>query len=359
MITRPTVKRTSHRLTWRPGVNQRTTRGFIRMGGTGAPSLAQHFLNSISAHFSTTIWPHRAWRGGAYNPLRVSDLEFEPSSPGLFVRPKGGRLSMAIKAEGVTRATEARRKEQAQYWVYFDGEFKRYSDARLGLMTHALHYGTGVFEGIRGYWSAEHEQLFVLKLREHFRRMQNSVKVLKLKIPISLDELCSTSIELIRRNNFRQDVYIRPIDFKSSEEIGVRLHNLKDSFAIYVSPFGNYVDIERGIRCMVSSWRRIDDNAAPARSKITGIYVNSALAKTEAMQNGFDEAIMLTHDGHVCEGSAENIFLGMGGELVTPAPSENILLGITRDTVMALARREFGMRTCERQVDRTELYSAD
>jgi branched-chain amino acid aminotransferase len=168
---------------------------------------------------------------------------------------------MAIKAEGVTRAIEARRKEQAQYWVYLDGEYKRYGDARLGLMTHALHYGTGVFEGIRGYWSPEHEQLFILKLREHYRRMQNSVKVLKLKIPSSLDELCSTTVELIRRNNFRQDVYIRPLAFKSSEEIGVRLHNLKDSFAIYVTPFGDYVDVERGIRCMVSSWRRVDDNA--------------------------------------------------------------------------------------------------
>ncbi len=178
---------------------------------------------------------------------------------------------MAIKAEGITRAAEARKKEQAQYWVFLDGEFKRYADAQLGLMTHALHYGTGVFEGIRGYWSSEHEQLFILKLREHYARLQRSVKVLKLKIPISLDELCKTSIELVRKNNFRQDIYIRPLAFKSSEEIGVRLHNLKDSFAIYVTPFGNYVDIERGIRCMVSTWRRIDDNAAPARAKITGI----------------------------------------------------------------------------------------
>ena len=143
---------------------------------------------------------------------------------------------MAIKAEGITRAAEARRKEQAQYWVFLDGEFKRYADARLGLMTHALHYGTGVFEGIRGYWSSEHEQLFILKLREHYARLQRSVKVLRLKIPISLDELCKTSIELVRKNNFRQDVYIRPLAFKSSEEIGVRLHNLRDSFAIYVTP---------------------------------------------------------------------------------------------------------------------------
>jgi branched-chain amino acid aminotransferase len=266
---------------------------------------------------------------------------------------------MAIKAEGVTRTADARRKEQAQYWVWFDGEFKRYGEARLGLMTHALHYGTGVFEGIRGYWSPEHEQLFVLKLREHFARMQRSVKVLKLEIPASLDELCATSIELIRKNNFRQDVYIRPLAFKSSEEIGVRLHNLKDSFAIYVTPFGNYVDIERGISCMVSSWRRIDDNVAPARAKITGTYVNSALAKTEAMENGFDEAIMLTHDGHVCEGSAENIFLLRDGQVVTPPTTDNILEGLTRLAMIELLRNELDLPVLERSIDRSELYVAD
>ena len=266
---------------------------------------------------------------------------------------------MAIKAEGVTRASEGRRKEQGQYWVYLDGEVKRYADAKVGLMTHALQYGTGVFEGIRGYWSPEHEQLFVLKLREHYRRMQNSVKLLKLKIPMNLDELCETSIELIRRNNFRQDVYIRPFAFKSSEEIGVRLHNLKDSFAIYVTPFGNYVEVDGGIRCMVSSWRRIDDNVAPARAKITGIYVNSALAKTEAMENGFDEAIMLTHDGHVCEGSAENIFLLRDGKVSTPPTSDNILEGLTRLAMIELLRKEFDIEVVERSIDRSELYIAD
>jgi branched-chain amino acid aminotransferase len=266
---------------------------------------------------------------------------------------------MAIKAEGVTRASEGRRKEQGQYWVYLDGEVKRYADAKVGLMTHALQYGTGVFEGIRGYWSPEHEQLFLLKLREHYRRMQNSVKVLKLKIPMNLDELCETSIELIRRNNFRQDVYIRPFAFKSSEEIGVRLHNLKDSFAIYVTPFGNYVEVDGGIRCMVSSWRRIDDNVAPPRAKITGIYVNSALAKTEAMENGFDEAIMLTQDGHVCEGSAENIFLIRDGRVLTPPTYDNILEGLTRLAMIELLRKELDMEVVERSIDRSELYIAD
>jgi branched-chain amino acid aminotransferase len=176
---------------------------------------------------------------------------------------------------------------------------------------------------------------------------------------MNLDELCETSIELIRRNNFRQDVYIRPFAFKSSEEIGVRLHNLRDSFAIYVTPFGNYVEVDGGIRCMVSSWRRVDDNAAPARAKITGIYVNSALAKTEAMENGFDEAIMLTHDGHVCEGSAENIFLLRDGKVFTPPTSDNILEGLTRLAMIELLRKELDIEVVERSIDRSELYIAD
>jgi branched-chain amino acid aminotransferase len=266
---------------------------------------------------------------------------------------------MAIKTEHVAKAAEARRREQAQYWVYLDGEVKRYEDARLGLMTHALHYGTGVFEGIRGYWNPEHEQLFILRQREHYARLLRSVKVLKLKIPLPLDELCSLSIELVRKNGFRQDIYIRPLAFKSSEEIGVRLKNIKDSFAIYVSPFGNYVDIDRGIRCMVSSWRRIDDNVAPPRAKITGIYVNSALAKDEAMENGCDEAIMLTQDGHVCEGSAENIFVVRDGVVCTPPVTDNILEGITRAALIELMREDVGLPVVERSIDRSELYVAD
>src|SRR3989441_1390096 len=268
-------------------------------------------------------------------------------------------VRMAVKAEGVAKAGEGRRREQAQYWVYFDGEFKRYGDARLGLMTHALHYGTGVFEGLRAYWNAEHEQLFILKPREHYERMHRSARVLMLKIPLSVDELCAITVELVRKNGFRQDSYIRPIAFKSSEEIGVRLHNLNDSFAIYVTPFGSYVDIERGIRCMVSSWRRIDDNVAPARAKITGIYVNSALAKTEAMENGFDEAIMLSQDGHVCEGSAENIFVLRDGKVFTPPTSDNILEGLTRLGMMELLRSELDLEVVERSIDRSELYIAD
>jgi branched-chain amino acid aminotransferase len=162
----------------------------------------------------------------------------------------------------------------------------------------------------------------------------------------------------VRRNGQQQDVYLRPVAYKADQTIGVRLHGLRDDFIITSEPVGNYIDTN-GMSAGVSSWRRIDDNAIPARAKICGAYVNSAFAKSEAMQNGFDEAIMLTHEGHVSEGSAENIFLVIDGELVTPASTENILLGITRDTVMELAQRELGRITSERQIDRTEIYVAD
>ncbi len=244
-------------------------------------------------------------------------------------------------------------------WVYYDGEIRRYADSRLGLMTHALHYGTGCFEGIRAYWVEEQQQLFAFRMAEHYERLRDSSKILLMELPLGTEELCAITAELLRRNGWRQDVYIRPLVYKSSEEIGVRLHGLKDGFLVFTAPFGAYVDIDAGIRCMVSSWRRIDDNVAPARSKCTGIYVNSALAKTEAMQNGFDEAIMLTHEGHVCEGSAENIFIVRSGTLITPPESDNILEGITRATLIHLATEEMGLEVLQRSIDRSELYVAD
>jgi branched-chain amino acid aminotransferase len=158
---------------------------------------------------------------------------------------------------------------------------------------------------------------------------------------------------------YTEDVYLRPIAYKSSEVVGVRLHDLDDDLLMYVTPFGPYLDLDKGIRCMTSSWRRVDELSIPARAKVTGIYVNSALAKTEAQENGFDEAIMLAGDGHVSEGSGENIFIVEDGKLITPSKSDNILVGITRDTVIRLAREELGMQTLERSIARAELYTAD
>lgn len=242
--------------------------------------------------------------------------------------------------------------------LFMNGEFVPAEQGVISVRTHAFAYGTGCFEGIRGYWNEEHQQVYLFRIREHYERLLRSCKILQISLPYTVEQLVDISIELVKRNGQRQDVYLRPVAYKSDQMIGVRLHNLTDHFIITAEPCGNYIDIN-GLHCCVSSWRRIDDNAVPARAKITGSYVNSAFAKSEAMQNGFDEAIMLTHEGHVSEGSAENIFLLMNGEFVTPAPTENILLGITRETLMELARREFGRITRERQIDRTELYIAD
>ncbi len=261
--------------------------------------------------------------------------------------------------EAKANAQEYAPPAQADAWVFFDGEFKQYRDVHLGLMTHALHYGTGCFEGIRAYWNPNQEQLFALLMKPHFKRLRNSAKILKIDLPFTDQDMIDATVEILRRNGYREDVYIRPLAFKSSEEIGVRLHNLESSFAIYTAPFGAYVDVERGIRCMVSSWRRVDDNAAPARAKVTGIYINSALAKSEANENGYDEAVVLTQEGHVSEGSAENIFIVRDGVLITPPASDNILEGVTRNVLMELAASELGLRVVERSIDRSELYVAD
>jgi branched-chain amino acid aminotransferase len=242
--------------------------------------------------------------------------------------------------------------------LFMNGEFLPAERGVISVRTHAFAYGTGCFEGIRGYWNEKDQQVFLFRLREHYERFLKSCKILRMELSYTVDQLVEISAELVRQNDQHQDVYLRPVAYKGDQIIGVRLHDLHDEFLLTSEPMGNYVDIG-GLRCGVSSWRRIDDNALPARAKICGSYVNAAFAKTEALQNGFDEAIMLTHDGHVSEGSAENIFLIINGQLVTPSPTENILLGITRDTVIKLAAQELGIPTIERSIDRTELYIAD
>lgn len=243
--------------------------------------------------------------------------------------------------------------------VYAGNQFVAYGDAKVGLLTHGLQYGTGCFEGIRGYWSAAERELYLLQLREHYERLTTNAKILLMQVPHSVDALIEITVELMARNRFETDIYIRPCIFKSAEDVGVRLHNVPDAFAIIAIPFTHYLDATGGVNAGTSSWRRADDSAAPPRAKITGLYVNSALAKSEAIANGFDEAIMLSHDGHVAEGSAENIFLVKGGALLTPDPSQNVLEGCTRRAVIEIAQREFGLQVVERSVDRSELYGAD
>ena len=244
-------------------------------------------------------------------------------------------------------------------YAYFRGEIIPLADAKIGVMTHAFNYGTAVFEGIRGNWNEEEETTFLFRVREHYARLEQSCRILNLPFNEDIDNLIDITIEIAAKSGYREDIYIRPLVYASSEVLGVRLHGLETDVVVFVAPFGPYLDIEQGARCHTSTWRRVDDMGIPPRAKVTGIYVNSALAKTEAQLNGFDEAIVLKTEGHVSEGSGENIFIIRDGVLLTPPPSDNVLEGITAQTVKILAANELGIETIERTIDRTELYIAD
>ncbi len=244
-------------------------------------------------------------------------------------------------------------------YAFFRGQIVPIEQAKISIMNHAFNYGTGCFEGIRAYWNEQEEQLYVFQMAPHYERLLRSCRLLMISLPYSVEKLGELTVELLRREGFREDAYVRPIAYKASEVIGVRLHNLEDDLAMFAVPFGKYIEKEEGADAAVSSWRRVDDNAVPARGKITGSYVNAAFSKTEAVLNGFDEAIVLTQDGHVSEGSAENFFLVRDGKLITPPVTENILEGITRTIIIQLAREDLGLTVEERPIDRTELYVAD
>lgn len=244
-------------------------------------------------------------------------------------------------------------------YAFFEGEIKPLAEAKIGLMTHAFNYGTGVFEGIRANWSAEQEMLYLFRAREHYERLRRSAHVLMMEVRYSDDDLLRITRDLISQSGFREDLYVRPMVYKSQEALGVRLHDIADDLLIYCAPFGAYLDLDAGIRCCTSSWRRADDTSIPVRAKVNGVYINSALAKTEAHYHGYDEAILLNADGHVAEGSGENIFLVQNSVLYTPPSADNILVGITRATVIELAQKELGLKTVERTIDRSELYLAD
>lgn len=244
--------------------------------------------------------------------------------------------------------------------AFYKGKFMPLADVNVGIMTHALHYGTSVFEGIRGNWNPDDQKIHIFRPKDHYVRFLNGCRVMMIKMPYTEDELVRLTVEMVERNEYREDIYIRPLGFKSAEKVAVlRLQNLEDEFALFPIPFGQYLDVNTAISCCVASWRRIDDTMIPPRVKISGHYVNSVLAKTDATLAGFDEAIFLTMDGHVCEGTGENIFLVVGDKLITPPASDNALPGITRDTIITLARDELGIETIERSVDRSELYIAD
>ena len=244
--------------------------------------------------------------------------------------------------------------------AFFRGRTVPVSEAKVSVMTHALHYGTAVFEGVRGNWNEEQGVMFIFRLREHYDRMLRGCRVLMIDIPYTADELCDITVDLVQSCGYTEDLYIRPIAYKSEELVAnLKLHKLDSDFSLMIVPFGSYIETEGAIRCRTSSWRRPDDTMMPTGVKLTGLYTTSILAHTEATSAGYDEAILLNHDGTVSEGSGENLFLLQNGRISTPNETANCLLGITRDSVITLAREELGTEIVERPVHRSELYLAD
>jgi len=244
--------------------------------------------------------------------------------------------------------------------AFFKGEIVPVNSAKIGIMTHALHYGTAVFEGIRGNWNPIKNKMFVFRLKEHYERLIKGCKILNININYSIEELCDITINLIKESGYKEDIYIRPLAYKSEEKVAnLKLHELESEFALMIIPFGNYIDNEKPIRCQTSSWRRPHDSMMPTGVKLSGLYTTSILAKTEATMSGFDEAILLNFDGSVSEGSGENLFMLKGGNLITPSETENCLLGITRDCVIEIASSEFGIEIESRKIHRSEIYLAE
>ena len=265
---------------------------------------------------------------------------------------------MVTENATVPAAGAASKPDQNSTVCYFQGNYVKLGDAHVSIMTHAFLYGTAVFEGIRAYWNPDEKQMYALRIKEHIVRLRNSSKIMLMAELPSVEEFTEIVLEVLRRNHFTEDAYCRPSVYKDTEAIGVKLHGLTHDFYVLAVPMGDYIDTEKGIPCGTVSWRRTSDTSIPSRSKITGSYVNPAFSKSEAMLNGFEEAIVLTNDGHVAEGSAENLFMVRDGVLITPSVTEDILEGITRAGMIEIAAH-LGIPVKERQIDRSELYIAD
>ena len=243
--------------------------------------------------------------------------------------------------------------------AYFMGKIVPFEDAKVSVATHAFNYGTAVFGGLRGYWNAEQKKMYVFRPQDHYRRLLNSAKMMCMETEHTPESLTEVTLQLLKAEGWTRDIYIRPLIYKSELGIGVRLHNLTDAVTIFSLPSTQYIKNDTAAHVTVSSWRRVDDNVIPARGKVSGAYANSALIKTEAARAGFDEALVLNQDGHVSEGSAMNVFMVRDGVVVTPPVTDNILEGITRRSIIELAKNELGLTVVERSIDRTELFIAE
>jgi len=247
-------------------------------------------------------------------------------------------------------------KKHSTQYAFFDGRIVPTQKAKISIMTKALQYGVGVFGGIRGYYDNHTETVYLFRITDHLARLLSSLNILGTAIKYSSTELEKILHQLVAANKPRTDCYFRPFAYADESSL-TPIISSNFNFAMYMIPLGDYLPTSKGLSVMISSWRRILDNAIPARGKISGTYINSALARQEASRLGFDEAIMLTEEGHVAEGSAENIFIIRDGVLITPSKSDDVLEGITRNTIIQLAQ-DSGIPVEIRSIDRTELYIA-
>ena len=244
--------------------------------------------------------------------------------------------------------------------AFLNGQKVSLKDAKVGIMTHALHYGTAVFEGVRGNWNESKEKMIIFRLKEHYDRLLRGSNILKMNLGYTSQEMCDITVDLVKSNGYKEDVYIRPLAYKSQELIAnLKLHELEDDLSIIVIPFGAYIDNTKPIKCQTSSWRRPEDTMMPTGVKLAGLYTTSILAKTEAVSAGYDEAILLNNDGTVSEGSGENLFMVQNDEIITPTETDNCLLGITRNTIIQIAKNELNIDIKERRIHRSELYLSD
>ncbi len=244
-------------------------------------------------------------------------------------------------------------------WAFFEGDIVPIEQAKISITNHTLHYGTGCFGGIRGYWNDAQKQLYVFRLEDHYQRFLHSNRLLFSDLGISNAALITATLDLLRKEAWRENIYIRPIAYKDEGVFRVWLHDAHDKVAIFSQATGSYLPKDQGLSVCVSNWRRVDDTAIPARGKVNGTYVNSSLAKSEAMLSGFDEAVLLNQDGHVSEATAANLMLVRDGTLITPPITANLLEGVVRKSLVELARTRLGISVQERNIDRSELYLAD
>jgi branched-chain amino acid aminotransferase len=244
-------------------------------------------------------------------------------------------------------------------YTYFKGDVRPDEECTISVRNHSFLYGTSIFEGIRGYWVEDQQAMCIFRGKEHYDRLLKNANIFHMRLSEDTHRCMDVTRELILKNAHKGDTYLRPTIFMDGNSIGPSLDKNPPSLCIFTQPLGDYLPMDRGLHVTVSNWRRNSDNAIPPRAKAGGAYMNTALAITDARRSGFDDAIVLTEQGKVSEGSAMNLFIVRNNVLITPSKTESILEGITRDTIIQLAKEELGLEVCERQVERTELYVAD